>query len=451
MHTYRPHVHFSPKANWLNDPNGLVFLDGEYHLFFQYYPHDDVWGPMHWGHAVSRDLLHWEELDVALAPYDDTMIFSGSAVIDVNNTTGFGYGPDGQPPLLAIYTSHYEKEGVIVETQSLAYSHDKGRTFAYYAGNPVLADSTAKDFRDPKVFWYAPGGYWVLTLVAGDHVQFFKSPNLIEWELLSAFGKEHGSHGGVWECPDLFELDGHWVLLVSVIDGGPNGGSATQYFVGDFDGTTFTCADEPTVTKWVDYGTDNYAGVTWINNPDGRKLFIGWMNNWPYARLTPSVGFRGTMTIPRELRLVDGRLVQQPVRELLAQVTPVDTLQADAAHLVTVRGQAVGTWTIKLGHGDALATVVTFDPEKEEVRFDRTQGSTVDFFADFGKVVTAPYRVDASGQVEVQLLLDASSVELILEDGRTWMTNQLFAQGYETIEVAGDIQHVEVSIQVWRR
>ncbi|MEY4375598.1 MAG: hypothetical protein RJB26_148, partial [Pseudomonadota bacterium] len=243
---YRPAFHFTPQAHWMNDPNGMVFVNGEYHLFFQHYPEDTVWGPMHWGHAKSRDLLHWEELPIALYPDERGWIFSGSVVVDTANTSGFGR--DGIAPWVAIFTHHDgagEKAGrVDIESQSLAYSLDGGTTWTKYAGNPVLPSPGTRDFRDPKVFRHGPSGRWVMSLATKDRITFFSSANLKEWRKESDFGVALGAHGGVWECPDLFPItfEGktRWVLLVSLNPGGPNGGSATQYFVGDFDGKNFT-------------------------------------------------------------------------------------------------------------------------------------------------------------------------------------------------------------------
>ena len=279
---HRPQVHFSPKANWMNDPNGMVFFNNNYHLFYQYYPDSTVWGPMHWGHATSKDLVHWDHQPVALYPDTLGYIFSGSAVADVNNTSGFG--KDGKIPLVAIFTHHDpvgEKAGTGThETQSIAYSLDDGVTWKKYEKNPVLKNPGIKDFRDPKVMWYEPGKKWIMTLATLDHITFYSSPNLKDWTKESALGKEFGAHGGVWECPDLFPLEYEgkeiWILVVNINPGGPNGGSATQYFTGQFDGNKFT--PYQTDIRWLDYGPDEYAGITW-SNTGNRKIFLGWMSN----------------------------------------------------------------------------------------------------------------------------------------------------------------------------
>jgi fructan beta-fructosidase len=304
---YRPRFHFTPQQGWMNDPNGMIFLNGQYHLFFQHYPDGTVWGPMHWGHATSSDLVQWKEQPIALYPDSIGMIFSGSAVLDKNNTSGLGRF--GVAPLVAIFTQHNmpsEKAGRIdFQNQSIAYSLDEGKTWMKYAGNPVLKTPNLKDFRDPKVIWHVPTQKWVMSLAVADHVELYSSPNLINWRKESEIGKNLFAHGGVWECPDLlsFNVNGKtaWVLLVSMNPGGPNGGSATQYIVGDFDGHEFK--PYSTDIKWMDYGPDNYAGVTFSNVGD-RNILIGWMSNWNYANVVPTEKWRSAMTVPRELSLI---------------------------------------------------------------------------------------------------------------------------------------------------
>ena len=312
---YRPLYHFTPQYGWMNDPNGMVYADGTYHLFYQYNPYGARWGNMHWGHAISKDLVNWEYQPTAIAPDKLGAIFSGSAVIDHDNTAGFGKGA-----MIAIFTSAGDRQ-----TQSIAYSLDGGKTFTKYEDNPVLSDANIIDFRDPKVFWHAPSKQWVMSLATTQTITFYGSKNLKEWTRLSEFGEGLGGHGGVWECPDLFPLtyEGKtkWVLFVSINPGGPNGGSATQYFIGDFDGKTFT-PDTMNYPLWLDYGRDNYAGVMWSNVPatDGRRLFIGWMSNWDYANEIPTVNFRSAMTVARTLRLAHNGehlvVASEPVKEL---------------------------------------------------------------------------------------------------------------------------------------
>ncbi|MEL6917014.1 MAG: glycoside hydrolase family 32 protein, partial [Bacteroidota bacterium] len=275
---YRPQYHFSPQEKWMNDPNGLVYNQGCYHLFYQYYPDDIVWGPMHWGHAVSTDMVHWKHKPIALFPDRNGYIFSGSAVLDSANTSGLGTLDNA--PLVAIFTYHdmagEEAGRKDYQTQGIAFSLDNGDTWTKYKGNPVIGNDGMKDFRDPKVFWDDANDQWVMLLVAGDHLQIWNSDNLIDWQKRSEFGKKQGAHGGVWECPDLFPLkvkgtnEEKWVLLISINPGAPNGGSGTQYFIGDFDGETFTSDQKE--NRWLDWGTDNYAGVTYNNVPNNERI-----------------------------------------------------------------------------------------------------------------------------------------------------------------------------------
>ena len=268
---HRPIIHFTPLEKWMNDPNGMVYFEGEYHLFYQSYPDSTIWGPMHWGHAISSDMVHWEHLPIALYPDDHGYIFSGSVVIDHLNSSGLG--TEENPAMVAVFTYHDpegEKSGRNnFQTQGIAYSLDKGRSWQKHKSNPVLKNPGIRDFRDPKVFWHDETDKWIMTLAVLDRIHFYGSKNLTSWEFLSEFGMKSGSHDGVWECPDLIELpvegtnESRWVLLVSINPGGPNGGSATQYFTGDFNGQEFINKSDESVTRWLDYGTDNYAGVTW--------------------------------------------------------------------------------------------------------------------------------------------------------------------------------------------
>ena len=332
---YRPLYHFTPPSAWMNDPNGLLYHEGEYHLFYQHYPDSNVWGPMHWGHAVSTDLMNWEHLPIALEPYGDPSqwIYSGSAVVDKNNTSGFG--TKDNPPLVAIFTLHEEVERKTTrtdfESQGIAYSLDRGRSWTRYEGNPVLPNpGDAKDFRDPKVFWDKKSDGWVMVLAAKDHVEFHGSKDLKSWTKLSEWGKNAPQHYGVWECPELIPMtveetgEEGYVLLISINRGSANGGSGTFYHTGSWDGKEFTptreAANSPADSvKWLDYGRDNYAGVTFSNVPEGRTVLLGWMSNWLYAQQVPTYTWRSAMTLPRRLTLHDTdfgrRLRQQPVRE----------------------------------------------------------------------------------------------------------------------------------------
>lgn len=406
---HRGVYHFTPKENWINDPNGMVFFKGEYHLFYQHHPHGTTWGPMHWGHAVSRDLISWEELPIALLPDENGTIFSGSAIVDWNNTTGFF---EDEPGLVAIFTHHLEvKDQDAIQTQSLAYSKDNGRTWTKYEGNPVLKHDSFVDFRDPKVFWHEQTKEWVMVIACGQTVCLYHSPNLKDWTLGSEFGAGIGSHDGVWECPDLFPLavDGDsgqekWVMLVSIgADPAFIEGSRTQYFTGDFDGTTFVPDEASHTVRWIDYGRDNYAGVSWSDVPeeDGRRLIIGWMSNWMYANQTPTNNYRGAMTIARELTLETRAgevvLIQRPARELEQGRTPILSLQDASIQQVSEQLNALqlvnyeihAEWTpnqsfhFALRSGADQETVVGVDANRGEVYIDRSRSGIIDFHEHF--------------------------------------------------------------------
>ncbi|MEQ9423745.1 MAG: glycoside hydrolase family 32 protein [Cyclobacteriaceae bacterium] len=459
---YRPQYHFTPEANWMNDPNGMVNYEGEYHLFYQYYPDSTVWGPMHWGHAVSTDLVSWEHLPIALYPDSLGLIFSGSAVIDWNNTSGFG--TDEEPPMIAIFTHHLmegEKAGrTDFQYQSIAYSLDKGRNWTKYEGNPVLPNQGIKDFRDPKVFWHEPTQKWIMTLAVFDHVEFYSSADFKSWDKLSDFGLNEGRREVLWECPDLFpmQFDGKtkWVLLVSVNPGGPNGGSSTQYFIGDFDGTDFKNDNSPETILWLDYGTDNYAGVTWSDIPeeDGRRLFIGWMSNWLYAQIVPTEKWRSAMTIPRELSLsntADGYIIKsKPILELnqlrsktmsLEQTAverslkiETDSLDINKAELaVTFSGINSDEFGIRLSNGSENVTI-GFDAIRNKYFIDRTQAGNSGFHQEFAQRQWGNRLVDDT--VELRIFVDASSIELFADDGATVLTVNIFPlEPYRLLEV----------------
>ncbi|TPG63667.1 glycoside hydrolase family 32 protein [Hymenobacter nivis] len=443
---YRPAYHFTPAAHWMNDPNGMVYYQGTYHLFFQYYPGGMTWGPMHWGHATSPDMLSWKEQPVALAPDSLGYIFSGSAVVDKNNTAGFG-----KDALVAIFTHHDpkgEKAGTnTFQNQSLAYSLDAGKTWMKYDRNPVLKNPGIKDFRDPKVSWNEATRKWVMTLATLDRITFYSSPNLKDWTKESEFGQKLGAHGGVWECPDLFPLTlngkTHWVLLVNLNPGGPNGGSATQYFVGQFDGHTFTPLNEK--TKWADYGPDEYAGVTWANTGN-RRLFLGWMSNWEYANQVPTSPWRSAMTIPRELglRQEGGELylTSQPAAELETLATKATTLQNVAVktpvdlttrlkatgdrHKLTLKTAQLSSFELVLGNAAGEELVLGYDQAAKQYFIDRSKAGQVGFSPKFAGRATAP-RLSAAAGTELTLYLDAASVELFADQGLTAMTEIFFA------------------------
>ena len=446
---YRGQVHFSPKAHWMNDPNGMVYMDGVYHLFYQYYPDSTVWGPMHWGHATSQDLVHWEHQPIALYPDSLGYIFSGSAVVDHYNTSGFG--KDGIAPMVAIFTYHDpvgEKKGTSdFQRQGIAYSQDKGKTWIKYAGNPVLKNPGIRAFRDPKVFWYAPGKKWIMTLATLDCVSFYSSIDLKEWKEESSFGKTAGVHGGVWECPDLFPLEYQgkqvWVLLVNLNPGGPNGGSATQYFIGQFDGHTFTATQE--AAQWADYGPDEYAGVT-FSNTGSQKILMGWMTNWQYAQVVPTVKWRSALTIPRELGLekVGDRLylVSNPVKELGQLVEKRIEVGEVKADLIQLTNQAGGlrkplmihfqslantTFTLRFSNDKGDQLLAGYDSISNNYFINRTHSGIVDFHQAFAKLLTAP-RISRASESPITLLVDESSIELFADSGLTLMTATFFPQ-----------------------
>ncbi|MCY1721558.1 glycoside hydrolase family 32 protein [Prolixibacteraceae bacterium Z1-6] len=466
---YRPQFHFSPEANWMNDPNGMVYYEGEYHLFYQYYPDSTVWGPMHWGHAISTDLVHWEHLPIALYPDSLGYIFSGSAVVDWNNASGFG--TDENPPLIAIYTYHNpdiaKAGGTDVESQAIAYSLDKGRSWIKYDENPVIPNDGNRDFRDPNVIWNEDIQKWNLLLSAHDHVQIYSSDNLKEWQYESDFGIDAGGHGGVWECPDLFPLqvegtdNTKWVLIVNINPGGPNGGSATQYFVGDFDGHKFIADSKK--TSWIDYGRDNYAGVTWSDIPkeDGRRIFLGWMSNWDYANVVPTEKWRSAMTIPRKLNLQKANdgfvLASFPVDELKNIRTDEFEIPAqDISERVEINTRSVQLnrsemdFTFQLNSnslsgateefGLALSNnkgeifEIKYSPETQTFYIDRTKAGLNSFSDKFASKSIANYK--AGDNMEIRVFVDEASIEVFVDGGKLVMTEIVFpSEPYSTLEM----------------
>jgi fructan beta-fructosidase len=432
---FRPQFHYSPPCRWMNDPNGLVYHDGEYHLFYQFHPDGLTWGPMHWGHAVSTDLVHWQTLPIALFPDEHGTIFSGSVVIDHNNTAGFG-----EDALVAVYSYH-------TQTQGIAYSTDNGRTWAKYEGNPVI-DALAPDFRDPKVFWHEASQRWVAPITAGRAVQFFVSENLRDWEFASRFTGGHVT--AIWEVPDLFplEINGEtkWVLLVSVSRLAPAAGSGIQYFIGDFDDTTFT-SDHPTEVLWLDYGPDNYAGTTWNNAPQDQRIYIGWMNNWLYAEHLPTTPWRGATTLPRELSLAETpagiRLVQQPVAAFQALREPLGTWDnitlTDPVPLDSVRGRTfeiiaefeVGDAErvgIEVHQGDETdGTRILFNSRFNQLVMSRADHAGGNLIHDeFNPAFGAPITLE-NNALKLHIFVDEASVEVFADDGSIVITGQTFA------------------------
>ena len=456
---YRPQYHFTPESMWMNDPNGLVYNQGVYHLFYQYYPEDIVWGPMHWGHATSKDMVYWQHRPIALFPDENGYIFSGSAVVDRQNTSGLG--TDGKPPLVAVYTYHDingERAGTDdFQTQGIAYSLDNGETWTKYEGNPVIGNEGIRDFRDPKVFWHEATESWIMVLVAGDHAKFYRSADLKEWTYISEFGRERGAHGGVWECPDLFPLkvegsdEEKWVLIISINPDAPNGGSGTQYFIGDFDGASFR--SEQKEARWLDWGRDNYAGVTYNHVPNGDRIFIGWMSNWDYARDTPTETWRSAMTVPRKLSL----------RKIGNQYDlfnyPLDNFETifnpEFQENMVIAGE--GTHNFTFDHfneaeirfrtaprnfelnfsneaGDLLT--LTLDSDKKEFSLDRRKSGLVDFSEKFAPdVQRMPVPELPDDPFEVRILIDWSSIEVFINQGQYVLTAQLFPrENYTQLE-----------------
>ena len=441
LEQFRPGYHFTPAKGWMNDPNGLVYIDGEYHLFFQHNPDSTVWGPMHWGHAVSKDLVSWEELPIALFPDSLGTIFSGSAVYDAENSSELGTNEN--PPIVTIFTyhnSHQEKAGAIdFQTQGLAYSVDKGKTWSKYAANPVLLNPGIRDFRDPKVTQITKEDgkkTWLMTLAVKDKVQFYESPNLKNWSLLGEFGQGVGAHGGVWECPDLIPMKApggsqKWVLLVSMNPGGPQKGSATQYFIGDFKQGVFTPDD--TMIRWLDYGPDNYAGVTWSNLPadQDRTLWIGWMSNWDYAQVVPTKTWRSATTLPREISLfdVDGTLLLKsaPARELEKlrktsyPISKTESILPSSA--VEILAEVSSDDQFSLTLSNELGEELAISKEMGLVTIDRRKSGKTNFNRDFAAAHSAPMSWKAES---IRIFLDASSVELFVNEGELVLTSILF-------------------------
>ncbi len=453
---YRPQFHFSPQINWMNDPNGLVFHKGQYHLFYQYYPDSTVWGPMHWGHATSRDLSHWEHQPVALYPDSLGYIFSGSAVIDHQNTSGLGTKEN--PAMVAVFTYHNmdgERAGrTDFQTQGIAYSFDDGLTWEKYKDNPVIDNPSKRDFRDPKVFWHEASQKWILVLVAGDHAQIYQSVNLMDWTFASSFGHNQGAHGGVWECPDLFALTTDqgmqkWILSVSINPGGANGGSATQYFVGEFDGTTFS-TDQKDI-KWLDQGRDNYAGVTYNDAPNNDRVLIGWMSNWDYAQVTPTSPWRSSMTLPRRLHLnlEDSNyfLVQTPILDssIMSNIRSIGTK-------ILNNGLRLPVERSKIEFELDLSENTVFELYNEQERFIfSVQGSTGEMIVDrraSGKINFSEKFAPGLQQVQyepqkrnagVAVFCDTSSIEIFVDSGRYVFTNQVFPkQPYTHLKITTD-------------
>ena len=434
---YRPVYHHTPAWGWMNDPNGMFYKDGVWHLYFQYNPYGSQWENMTWGHSTSTDLIHWTFQGAPIEADAWGTIFSGSAVVDHNNTSGFGKGA-----VVAMYTSAGENQ-----TQSLAYSNDNGQTFTKYDGNPVLTSNTP-DYRDPHVFWNEDIKRWNMIMAEGQHMDIYSSADLKEWKLESQFGAEYGNHGGVWECPDLMKMKVRgtdqykWMLLCNINPGGPFGGSATQYFVGQFDGHKFTCESAPEVTKWMDYGKDHYATVTFDNAPDGRRVAMAWMSNWQYANQVPTMQYRSANSVPRDLDLYEYQgqtycgVTPSPELAAARPKKATKTLSEACEMVVTLKGNA----TITLANDKGEQVVMTYDEKSRTFAMDRTKSGQKDFSDDFAALTVAPVHGKMS---QLRLFIDRSSIEAFDADGKMAMTNLVFpTKPYNKVLVKGKAKYV---------
>ena len=429
---YRPIYHHTPAYGWMNDPNGMFYKDGVWNLYFQHNPYGSQWENMTWGHSTSTDLVHWKYEGDAVEPDALGTVFSGSAVVDMENTSGFGKGA-----VIALYTSAGESQ-----TQSLVHSTDNGKTFHKFEGNPVIT-SNVPDFRDPHMFWNEDIKKWNMILAAGQHMEIYSSDNLKDWKLESSFGEKYGNHGGVWECPDLMKLKVRgtdkekWMLICNINPGGPFGGSATQYFVGDFDGHKFTCDSKPEVTKWMDYGKDHYATVTFDNAPEGRRVAIAWMSNWQYANQVPTQQYRSGNSIPRDLGLFEYKgetycsVVPSPEMTAARSKKAGKKLTESCEMVVNLKGNA----TITLSNDKGEKVVMNYDAKAETFSMDRTKSGKVDFSKDFAAVTKAPTYGNIS---QLRIFIDKSSIEALDADGKMSMTNLVFpSKPYNKVTVKG--------------
>lgn len=469
--TYRPVYHHTPVYGWMNDPNGMFYKDGVYHLYFQYNPYGSMWGNMTWGHSTSTDLTHWTYEGTAIVPDAWGAIFSGSCVVDKDNTAGFGKGA-----VVAFYTSAKSTPWGDIQSQSMAYSLDNGKTFIKYEHNPILT-STERDFRDPKVFWYAPGKHWVMMLAVGQEMQIYSSGNLKEWKKESSFGAMQGAHGGVWECPDLVEVavegskEKKWVLICNLNPGGPFGGSAAQYFVGSFDGKKFV-NESPTQTKWLDWGKDNYATVTWSNAPAGRCIALGWMSNWQYANNVPTTQYRSANTLARDLTLyrVGGELYLKSkpspeIKKARAEEKKIPTFEVKGNYEVaslladnkgayeiemTIENKGTSKIDFSLMNEKGEKVAMYYDVVRKQFVMDRSASGIVGFSRDFPAVTVAPVR--NTDQIHLRLFIDRSSVEAFGEDGEYVMTNLVFpAEPYNRMVFSSDKgSYIVKSMNVYR-
>ena len=429
---YRPVYHHTPAYGWMNDPNGMFYKDGVWNLYFQHNPYGSQWENMTWGHSTSTDLVHWKYEGDAVESDALGTVFSGSAVVDKDNTAGFGKGA-----VIALYTSAGENQ-----TQSMAYSTDNGKTFTKYEGNPIIT-SNVPDFRDPHMFWNEDIKKWNMIMAVGQHMEIYTSDNLKDWKLESSFGAEYGNHGGVWECPDLMKLKVRgtdkekWMLICNINPGGPFGGSATQYFVGDFDGHKFTCDSKPEVTKWMDYGKDHYATVTFDNAPEGRHVAIAWMSNWQYANQVPTLQYRSGNSIPRDLGLFEYKgetycsVVPSPEMTAARSKKAGKKLTESCEMVVNLKGNA----TITLSNDKGEKVVMNYDAKAETFSMDRTKSGKMDFSSDFAATTKAPTYGKIS---QLRIFIDKSSIEVLDAEGKMAMTNLVFpTKPYNKVTIQG--------------
>ena len=439
---YRPVYHHTPAWGWMNDPNGMFYKDGVWHLYFQHNPYGSQWENMTWGHSTSTDLVNWTFQGDPIEADAWGTIFSGSAVVDHQGTAGFGKGA-----VVAMYTSAGENQ-----TQSIAYSTDNGQTFTKYAGNPVLTSNTP-DYRDPHVFWNDDIKRWNMIMAEGQHMDIYSSADLKEWKLESQFGAEYGNHGGVWECPDLMKMkvrgtdEYKWMLLCNINPGGPFGGSATQYFVGQFDGHKFTCESAPEVTKWMDYGKDHYATVTFDNAPNGRRVAMAWMSNWQYANQVPTMQFRSANSVPRDLDLYEYEgqtycgVTPSPELAAARQKKATKSLSEACEMVVSLKGNA----TITLSNDKGEQVVMTYDEKSRTFAMDRTKSGLCDFSDEFAALTVAPVHGKLS---QLRLFIDRSSIEAFDADGKMAMTNLVFpTRPYNKVTVKGKAKYVVYNLK----
>lgn len=427
---WRPIYHHTPTYGWMNDPNGMFYKDGVWNIYFQHNPYGSTWENMTWGHSTSTDLVNWTYQGDVIEPDALGTIFSGSSVVDYKNTAGFGEGA-----IISYYTSAGQSQ-----TQSMAYSTDNGKTFTKYESNPVLT-SNIPDFRDPNIFWHETTQRWILIISESQHMKFFSSANLKDWQFESTFGEDYGNHSGVWECPDLFEINGKWFLLCNINPGGPFGGSATQYFVGHFDGHKFTCEDDKPKVKWLDYGKDHYATVSFSNAPDGRIVVLPWMSNWQYANNVPTKQYRSANGLPRDLGSFTYKgetyLSVKPSKEIFSTFALKSSEKLTDACRIDV--QLKGSSSVTLSNEKGEQVVLTYDEQAETIAMDRRKSGETVFSEEFPVVTTTP----TYGQVKMlQIFVDRSSIEVFDADGKVAMTNIVFpTEPYKKIIVSKKVKY----------